>query len=338
MDEFALRFVSPTMEEGTMLKERNESAEERVNVNHTEGGNAMTVFNYGFTKPASTCVEIEEETVKTNSRNVSGIVFRNYPVLRIDDISLEDCSFENCRTVYFSDCTVSRCRFYGVETVYADRSPINGCAFEHLRCNDDCVLSLEDSEVSACSFKYVELTDEAYLVNGVGDVWIENCSFESISTDREDRELFFCEEKVGKIFKKKKQFCIADTDSCKGLDAVKYSAAGKEPKKNGSDLWTQAKERGIRVERAMEAIREGVSWDESQWDACTLERAFGDMIVKIPVYNCLTRAGLRTVGDLVRLDFEQILQIKHLGKTVVTEVVTLLHSLGVEGSAWDYLV
>lgn len=192
--------------------------------------------------------------------------------------------------------------------------------------------------MSFCTFKDVELTNEAYLVNGVGDVWIESCSFENISTDREDRELFFCEETVGKIFKKKVQFQIADTDSCKGLDKIQSTVANKTPENPIGDLWIQAMERGIKIEKAMAMMRDGVSWDESQWDAHTLGLAFGDLIVKIPVYNCLTRAGLRTVGDLVRLDFEQIISIKHLGKTVVTEVISMLHSLGIEGSAWDYLV
>ena len=62
------------------------------------------------------------------------------------------------------------------------------------------------------------------------------------------------------------------------------------------------------------------------------------LIVKIPVYNCLTRAGLKTVGDLVRLDIMQILQIKNLGRVVITEVRELLHSLEITGSAWDYLL
>lgn len=305
--------------------------------NYTEGGKDMIVFDYGFANPMNTYVEVKEDTLKCKFAKVTGITFRNYPMLRVQDLSLEDCVFENCHTVCFSDCKVDRCRFYGIETVFTDGTPIEGCDFEHLRCDNDCILGLESSEVSFCTFKDVELTNEAYLINGTGDVWIESCSFENISTDRKDRELFICEETVGKIFKKKVQFCIADTDSCSGLDKVKYVVANKTPENPIGNLWIQAMERGIRVERAMEVMREGISWDESRWDAHTLGLVLADLIIRIPVYNCLTRAGLRTVGDLVRLDFEQILKIKYLGKTVVTEVVALLHSLGVEGSAWDYL-
>lgn len=302
----------------------------------TKGGNAMTVFHYGYTNNMTSYITVEEDTVKCRFTKVTGVTFRDYPMLRIDDLALEDCVFENCHTVCFADCKVEKCRFYGVETVYADRTPIGGCDFEQLRCDNDCVLCLEDSEVSFCSFKDVTLTNEAHLINGVGDVWIESCSFENISTDREDRELFFCEETVGKIFKKKVRFCIADTASCSGLEIVRVT--GKTPENPVGELWIQATERGIPIEKAMEAVREGIVWDESRWDARTLGLVLGDLIIKIPVYNCLTRAGLRTVGDLVRLDFEQILRIKHLGKTVIREVVDLLHTLEITGSAWDYLI
>lgn len=303
-----------------------------------QGGNAMSVFTYGFNNPHNHYVKIQEDTVQCDYAKITGITFKDYPLLRIDNLALENCVFENCHSVYLSDCKVNNCRFYGVETVYADDTTIDGCDFEHLRCDNDCVLCLEDAKVSFCNFKDVELTNEAYLVNGAGDVWIESCSFENIRTDRQDRELFFCEETVGKIFKKKVQFCIADTASCRGLDNIQCTVADKTPENPIGNLWIQAMERGINVDRAMEMMRDGVSWDERQWDAHTLGLVIGELIIKIPVYNCLTLAGLRTVGDLVRLDFEQILQIKHLGKFVVNEVVALLHSLGIEGSAWDYLV
>lgn len=335
MDKDVSRFISPVVRDRLAEPPIMPGKNEKVSDDHLEGEKDMTVFHYGFANPMNNYVEIEEDTLKCNFTKVTDITFRDYPMLRIDDITLENCTFENCNTVYFSDCKVNHCQFYGVDTVYADRTPIDGCDFEHLRCNNDCVLCLEDSNVSFCTFKDVELTNEAYLMDGVGDVWVESCTFEGISTDRKDRELFFCEETVGKIFKKKVQFQIADTESCTGLDRVKCTAASEPP---APSLWVQAMERGIRVEKAMEVMREGISWDESQWDAHTLGLVLGDLISKIPVYNCLTRAGLRTVGDLVRLDFEQILKIKHLGKTVVTEVVSLLHSLEIEGSAWDYLV
>lgn len=296
----------------------------------------MTIFTYGFENPTDTRIQIENDSVKSGSAKVNGITFRDYPVLRIDDLLVKNCTFENCNTVYFSDCKVEDCAFCGVQTIYADRTPLAGSDFTNLRCDNDCVLCLEDSNMSFCTFKNVELTNEAYLISGVGDVWIENCNFENIRTDRTDRELFFCEETVGKIFKKKVLFCITDTASCKGLENV-ICTAGQEPAAP-ADFWVRAMKRGLNVKKAMEAISDGVSWDEGMWDARTLDLTIEDLVTKVPVYNCLTRAGLRTVGDLARLDIEQILQIKYIGTTVVTEVVRLLHERGIVGSAWDYLV
>ena len=37
---------------------------------------------------------------------------------------------------------------------------------------------------------------------------IESCRFENIRTDREDRVIIYCEETVGGIIKKKKQFYV----------------------------------------------------------------------------------------------------------------------------------
>ena len=298
----------------------------------------MKILEYGVESEMVTGIQVEDRSVRSQTGSVTGVIFRGYPVLHMDDLSVEDCVFENCRTVCFSDCKVDMCRFSGVETVYADRSPINGCNFEHLRCDNDCALSLEDCEVLFCTFKDIELSNEAYLINGTSDVWVESCIFENIRTDRKDRELFFCEETVGKILKKKVQFCIADTASCSGLNGVKYTLEDQTPEDPLEELWLKAAERGIRVEKAIEAVREGIRWDVRQWDAHILRIVFGDRIAKIPVYNCLTRAGLRTVGDLAKLDIEQILSIRSISKTTVAEVVNLLHSLGVTGSAWDYLV
>ena len=314
--------------------------QKEVNIVSAEGGDAMVIFDYGFEKSnMSSCVEVEDGILRCSGTKLSHAVFRNYPMLQIDDLRLEECVFENCHTVYFADCKVNNCHFDNIQTIYVDRSPVSGCEFTNLLCDNDCVICLEDSEVSYCTFKDVVLTNEAHLVSGVGDVWVESCSFENICTDRKDRELFFCEETVGKIFKKKVQFSIVDEASCKGLDQVRCTADIGENAVDGKHLlWMAAYEKGLVTERAMEVMREGIGFDETRVEAKTMGLPLDALIVKIPVYNCLTRAGLRTVGDLVRLDIQQILKIKHLGKTVVTEVVVLLHSLSVEGSAWDYLV
>ena len=105
----------------------------------------------------------------------------------------------------------------------------------------------------------------------MGDVWVESCSFENICTDRKDRERFLCEETVGKIFKKKVQFSIVDQASCKGLAGVRCTADSGENAVDGKQqIWMAAYEKGLVTERAMEVMREGVSFDKK--DRCWLQK------------------------------------------------------------------
>lgn len=297
----------------------------------------MTVFDHGIMSDRCTFLKLEDGILTCSGSKVSHATFRNYPNLQVDGLCLEECVFENCHTVNLSDCKVENCRFDSLDTLYANSTQLSGCEFVHLRCDDDCVLSLEDSEVSYCSFSDVKLINESHLISGVGDVWVESCSFENVCTDRDDRELFYCEGTVGKIFKKKVQLCMVDESSCSGLDKVKCTGDAED----AAPYWhilAQADQKGLLTEEAVEALQKELSWDASRWDAKTLGLSLADLVMKIPVYNCLTHAGLRTVGDLVNLDILQILQIQYVGKVVIKEVVEQLHRLGITDSAWDYLL
>lgn len=118
----------------------------------------------------------------------------------------------------------------------------------------------------------------------MGDVRVESCSFENICTERKDRELFFFEETVGKIFKKKVQFSIVDEASCKGLDGVRCTADTGENAVDGKHLlWMTAYEKGLVTERAMEVMREGIGLDETRVEAKTMGLPLDALIVKIPV-------------------------------------------------------
>lgn len=295
----------------------------------------MTIFDFQAPMDRYTFIKIEDHTLRCAGSKVTHATFRNYPVLRIDDLCLEECVFENCHTVYLEDCKVDGCRFSGIDTLYADRTPITNSIFEHLRCDHDCVLCLEDSDVSYCTFTDVGLTNGAHLISGAGDVWVESCCFDNIRTDRKDRALCFCEERVGKIFKKTVQLCIMDEDSCKGLDQIQLANPAEDPR---TQILSRAAQKGLLTQAAMEALREEIGQDASKWDAKALGLMLEDLLIRPCVYACLTRAGLRTVGDLARLDLLQILQIKYIEKTVIDEAVTLLHSLGITGSAWELLL
>lgn len=159
--------------------------------------------------------------MKATDGVVAHHTFRNFEKLEFEEgTRIEDCVFEDCGDITFDECKVDDCSFSRIETIFSARSNFTNSQFKELVCDNDMIISLEDSEISHCSFDDVELREDSYLCDGVGTSWIEHSSFSNIRTSREDKEIIICEETVGKIFKKKKQFCIVDEDSCTGLNCI----------------------------------------------------------------------------------------------------------------------
>lgn len=126
-----------------------------VFANENEGGTAMIIFDFNQPRNDHPCITIDEDIVRCIAHKLEYVKFCNYPILRIDDLPVENCVFENCETVYFADCQVTNTIFDGVETLYADRSDISACDFYNLRCDRDCILCLEDTKVNFCGFANV---------------------------------------------------------------------------------------------------------------------------------------------------------------------------------------
>ena len=146
---------------------------------------------------------------------------RNFPSLKIKAAHLTDCIFANCGQITLEEGTAVRCVFAETETIFLDNTKVYDSIFRDLRCDQGgFVISMEDSTLSGCKFFDVRLENDNYLADGVGDCLVEKCSFERISTDREDRELFVCEETKGKIIRRKREYDMVDHDSCTGLELV----------------------------------------------------------------------------------------------------------------------
>lgn len=160
-------------------------------------------------------------TMAAENKVVAHHTFRNFEHLDFEEGTLiEDCIFENCGSISFDECRIDGCTFTHVDTIFTVHSNITNSQFKELVCDNDMIISLEDSEISYCNFDDIELCNDSYLCDGVGTSLIEHSSFSHIRTSREDKEIIICEETVGKIFKKKKQFCIVDQDSCTGLNCI----------------------------------------------------------------------------------------------------------------------
>lgn len=84
------------------------------------------------------------------------------------------------------------------------------------------------------------------------------------------------------------------------------------------NLSEEAKKTEIMVERE-ETIKEKV-----------LEMTIEELDMSVRSFNCLKRAGIDTVEDLVNRTEEDMMKVRNLGKKSLEEVIQKLHSLGLE--------
>ncbi len=84
------------------------------------------------------------------------------------------------------------------------------------------------------------------------------------------------------------------------------------------DMSDQAKKAEIMVERE-ETKKEKV-----------LEMTIEELDMSVRSFNCLKRAGIDTVEDLINRTEEDMIKVRNLGKKSLEEVIQKLHSLGLE--------
>ena len=84
------------------------------------------------------------------------------------------------------------------------------------------------------------------------------------------------------------------------------------------ELSDEAKKESILVERE-ETIKEKV-----------LEMTIEELDMSVRSFNCLKRAGIDTVEDLISRTEEDMIKVRNLGKKSLEEVIQKLHSLGLE--------
>lgn len=84
------------------------------------------------------------------------------------------------------------------------------------------------------------------------------------------------------------------------------------------DLSDEAKNAEIMVERE-ETVKERV-----------LEMTIEELDMSVRSFNCLKRAGIDTVEDLINKTEEEMMKVRNLGKKSLEEVIQKLHSLGLD--------
>ena len=66
-----------------------------------------------------------------------------------------------------------------------------------------------------------------------------------------------------------------------------------------------------------------------------LEMTIEELDLSVRSFNCLKRAGINTVNDLIEKSEEEMMKVRNLGKKSFEEVKAKLHSLGYELSSED---
>ena len=84
------------------------------------------------------------------------------------------------------------------------------------------------------------------------------------------------------------------------------------------DLSDEAKNIDVMVERE-ETIKEKV-----------LEMTIEELDMSVRSFNCLKRAGIDTVEDLINRTEDDMMKVRNLGKKSLEEVIAKLHSLGLD--------
>ena len=61
-----------------------------------------------------------------------------------------------------------------------------------------------------------------------------------------------------------------------------------------------------------------------------LEMTIEELDMSVRSFNCLKRAGIDTVEDLINKTEEDMIKVRNLGKKSLEEVIQKLHSLGLD--------
>ena len=61
-----------------------------------------------------------------------------------------------------------------------------------------------------------------------------------------------------------------------------------------------------------------------------MEMPIEDLELSVRSYNCLKRAGIHTVADIVNKTEQDMIKVRNLGKKSLDEVTNKLHSLGLD--------
>ena len=134
----------------------------------------------------------------------------------------------------------------------------------------------------------------------------------------------YVKEKFGKV--------VNHYDQIQGIDVVlsvikNPSASGKHIAEVSCKMSTGV----VRCEEAADSMYESIDLlVDKEVDSQTkvLEMTIEDMDLSVRSYNCLKRAGINTVEDLIRRTENDLAKVKNLGRRSLEEVIAKLQGYG----------
>lgn len=123
---------------------------------------------------------------------VENIRFQNFPQLHIAQNQVVQCVFEDCGELYLtSNYGHSGCIFNNIKVLYCSGKFLTHCEFENIQCDRNAFVELIACYMGGCTFKNVQLQNEARLVLGHGFSYIYGQKLENITAERKDGKLFY---------------------------------------------------------------------------------------------------------------------------------------------------
>lgn len=172
----------------------------------------MTIIDYkkGGLTESGVGLKLENGILRAQVGYVSDLQFRNFPKMKATGLHFVNCGFESCSKLDFTECDLVECSFRETTEIVADECKFVQCNFSDICTSDFAPLEIWDTKLQRCRFRNIELREENYLCDANPGCQVEECMFEGCWTDRVDLELFLCEESVGGLIKRKKQYNILD--------------------------------------------------------------------------------------------------------------------------------
>lgn len=149
------------------------------------------------------------------------VTFKNFPNIYLEDMTFNECVFEDCGEVALYGCEMANCTFKNVSNTEGHYTDFIGCKFENCVGYSSVLLTEGDSEVEGCIFYRCSARGEdGYIIDQFFDnkgqiLEIKKCRFINCTVENEEQKIAHCEYLSGLAKKKLIAIDNFDYETCK---------------------------------------------------------------------------------------------------------------------------